>query len=70
MFIGAIGVFIGLVSSQFGVDGNVGMFIGLILIICSFLWHVLFVRCPHCGFHFHVRLPITEHCPNCGEKIH
>lgn len=51
--------------------GNVNavMWIGLILMIGSLLWHSLFVRCPHCGSPFRLRGGIPKHCPECGKYI-
>lgn len=63
------GAFVGLVSSQFTVNVNIGMIVGFILIILSFVWQMVFLKCPHCGHHFHLRQPVTPHCPICGEKI-
>ena len=48
---------------------NAGMWIGLILTAASILWHVLFVRCPHCGSPFRLRGGIPRHCPECGKYI-
>lgn len=48
---------------------NIGMLAGLILMICSILWHLIFVRCPHCGSPFHLRGGIPKHCPDCGKYI-
>ena len=48
---------------------NAGMIIGLILIIAGILWHLLFVRCPHCGSPFRLRGGIPRHCPECGKYI-
>ena len=65
------GLLIGLVSSQFSqsIAGTVGMVAGFILILASFAWQILFVKCPHCGFHFHLKRPLSNHCPDCGEKL-
>lgn len=67
----ALGIFIGLVSSQFSASiiGSIGMIIGFILVILGFAWQILFLKCPHCGYGFHLKRPIANHCPNCGEKI-
>ena len=64
-----VGGFIGLVSSQFNVYVNIGMIVGFVLIIFSFVWQIIFLKCPHCGYRFHLRRPVSSHCPNCGEKI-
>ena len=48
---------------------NAGMWIGLILMAGSILWHLLFVRCPHCGSPFRLQGGIPKHCPECGKYI-
>jgi len=60
------GIIIGLVGSQFSMVGSI---IGLILMITGFVWHFLFLRCPHCRHSFHVRQPIPKYCPNCGKQV-
>ena len=65
----AVGVVIGLTSSQFSEDVNFGMMIGFGLMIVVFVWQILFLKCPHCGYHFHLRRPLSNYCPDCGEKI-
>ena len=64
-----VGGLIGFVSSQFSADVNIGVIAGFFLIILSFAWQFTFLKCPHCGYHFHLRRPVSSHCPNCGEKI-
>lgn len=61
------GIFIGAVSSQF--DFTIGTIIGFVLMIGSFVWHGVFLRCPHCGHHFHFRQAIPKFCPNCGKQV-
>ena len=65
------GCIIGLISSQFSQDDsmNIGMAVGLLLIVGAVVWHILLLRCPHCDQHFHIRQAIPKHCPNCGSKI-
>ena len=48
---------------------NTGMWLGFILMAASILWHVLFIRCPHCGSPFQLRGGIPKHCPECGKYI-
>lgn len=66
-----VGLFIGLVCSQFSqyALGVVGMILGFGLILLSFAWQLVFVKCPRCGHGFHLRRPLSKHCPECGEKI-
>ena len=65
------GCIIGLISGEFGRDDslNIGMILGLALIIGAFVWHALLLRCPHCDYHFPFKQPIPKHCPDCGGKI-
>lgn len=67
----ALGTFIGLMSSQFSVSvvGSIGMIIGIVLIVGAFTWQILFLKCPRCGFRFHMKRPLSNHCPDCGERI-
>ena len=46
-----------------------GMILGLILILIGIIWHILFVRCPHCGNHLSLRRAIPKCCPWCGKRI-
>ena len=65
-----LGVIITLIAQASGrKDVNAGMIVGLILIISGMVWHVLFVRCPHCGSILRLRGGIPKHCPNCGKYI-
>ena len=66
-----IGVFVGLVCSQFSESmmGSIGMNIGFILLIFGFIWGILFLKCPHCGCRFHLKRPLSSYCPDCGKKI-
>ena len=65
---------VGLVLAQIGRpaarDGMNGLlWTGLILMICGMIWHILFIRCPHCGSTFRLRGSIPKHCPECGRYI-
>ena len=65
-----IGVIVVLVSRSFSRnDMNAGMVTGLILILAGILWHILFVRCPHCGSHFSLKRALPKYCPWCGKYI-
>lgn len=65
------GIFITLISYPSSQRGslNIGILAGLVLMFSSILWHILFVRCPHCGSHFQLRGGIPKFCPYCGKVI-
>ena len=64
-----LGAIIALISIQFTPEMNIGTIIGFILIITGFVWHFLFVKCPHCHCPFNLRAPLPTFCPNCGERV-
>ena len=64
------GCTIGLIGAQFGSgDFNVGMVLGLILLFGGITWHIVFMRCPHCGHHLNPRTGLSNFCPDCGKKL-
>ena len=66
----ASGCLIGWISTEFSTgELNIGMALGLILLIGGILWHILLVRCPHCGRHMNPRAGIPNFCPECGKKL-
>lgn len=65
--IGVILVLMAQASSQN--DMTAGVILGLVLIIIGMIWHILFVRCPHCGNHLSLRRMIPRYCPWCGKQI-
>ena len=60
---------VSMISIQFTPEMNIGTMIGFILIITGFVWHFLFVKCPHCHCPFNLRAPLPTFCPNCGERV-
>lgn len=42
--------------------------ISIVLIIISFVWMILKVRCPHCGELLSIKLRNIDHCPYCGKN--
>ena len=60
---------LGLVFSQFSSIGNLGMNLCFLTLIGGIAWHIVFVRCPHCGHHFNPRTGISNFCPDCGGKL-
>ena len=38
-------------------------------LIGGIVWHIVFVRCPHCGHHFNPRAAISNFCPECGKQL-
>lgn len=67
MIVGLVIALIARASARFSM--NTGMWIGLILMAASILWHILFVRCPHCGSHFSLKRALPKYCPWCGKYI-
>ena len=63
------GSILGLVFSQFPSVGNWGMNLCFLALLCGIVWHLVFVRCPHCGHHFNPRASISNFCPDCGKKL-
>ena len=63
------GAVIGWISCQFSTDVNIVMILSFIAMIGGILWHIIFVRCPHCGHHFSPRASILTYCPECGKKL-
>ena len=41
----------------------------LVGFIGGIVWHIVFVRCPHCGHLFNYRAAIPNFCPECGKKL-
>lgn len=50
-------------NTVFGIALCATAFIG------GIVWHIIFVRCPHCGHHFNPRATISNFCPECGKKL-
>ena len=63
------GAVIGWVSCQFSDDINIVIVLCFVVMIGGILWHIVFVRCPHCGHHFNPRASISNFCPECGKKL-
>ena len=61
-----LGAIIALISIQFTPEMNIGTMIGFILIITSFVWRFLFVKCPHCHCYFSCGLPFPPSAPIAG----
>ena len=60
---------LGWICSQFSPDLNLGMMLCFLGLIGGIVWHIIFVRCPHCGHSFNPRASISNFCPYCGEKL-
>ena len=66
----SIGLVIALIARPAARDGrNALMWVGLILMLSGMIWHILFIRCPHCGSAFRLRGGIPRYCPECGKYI-
>jgi hypothetical protein len=60
---------LGLVVGVIGVLWNSSSVtvIGAIILVCDFIFHMIFYRCPHCGRHLD-RLT-GNYCRFCGKEI-
>ena len=60
---------LGWVLTQVSAHMNLALVICFIGLIGGIVWHIVFVRCPHCGHHFNPRAAIPNFCPECGKKL-
>lgn len=60
---------IGWICTQIGDGLDFAMVFCFIMVIAGFAWHIIFVKCPHCGHHFGFRQHISTFCPECGRKL-
>ncbi len=60
---------IGWILTQFSERMNFALVICFIGLTGGIVWHIVFVRCPHCGHHFNPRASISNFCPECGKKL-
>ena len=51
-----------------GMAANIGIAGGMLFMLSGSIWHILFLRCPHCGRLFDPRGKIPKYCPECGQK--
>lgn len=60
---------IGLILGLAGVAGGkiIIVTIGIIVMVCSILFRVMFYRCPHCGKF--LDRSTGEYCPYCGKRV-
>ena len=63
------GSILGWICTQFSARLNLLLVICFIGLIGGIVWHIVFVRCPHCGHHFNPRASISNFCPDCGGKL-
>ena len=61
------GSFLCLLFSEFSMD--IAMIISFALVIVGIVWHISFVKCPHCGHCFGFREFVSIYCPECGKKV-
>lgn len=71
MFMGLYFVFRGIFShSETGVSFSINpwaLTLAGILIVGSFVWMMLTVRCPHCHYPLEFQLSAIDICPSCGK---
>ena len=63
------GAVIGWISCQLSTNVNIVMILSFVAMIGGIVWHIVFVRCPHCGHSFSPRASISNYCPECGKKL-
>ena len=63
------GAALGWICSQFSPYLDLTMILCFAVVIGGFVWHIIFVRCPHCGRCFNLRESVSSFCPDCGEKL-
>ena len=68
LILGAIVAAIGCKISEFG-NVHPVVTIGFLIIVLSFVWRILFIKCPHCGSGMYGVRSIGRYCPDCGKKL-
>lgn len=48
---------------------NLWIILGLLMILYGVLYHLLMVRCPHCGRSLAGYRPLPRECPYCHEPL-
>jgi hypothetical protein len=48
-------------------DSDFLVVIGVIVIICDLIFHIIFYRCPHCGRYLDRNT--GDYCPYCGKEV-
>lgn len=48
---------------------NLWVILGLLMILYGVLYHLLMVRCPHCGRSLAGYRPLPRECPYCHEPL-
>ena len=60
---------LGWILTQVSEHMNLALLICFTGLIGGIVWHIVFVRCPHCGHLFNYRAAIPNFCPECGKKL-
>lgn len=45
------------------------IWVGIVVLLASFLYRLLKIKCPHCADKLLGCRVIPKHCPNCGKEL-
>ena len=67
-----IGAALALTGAMTGEEGNISLLLilGGLVMICGIVYHLVAVRCPHCGHSLAGYRPLPEECPKCHTPFH
>ena len=66
--IGVVLILLGGILSE-SLKPHIILWLGIIVFICSIIYRLLFVRCPHCGDLWLGVHSMPEYCPKCGKPV-
>lgn len=66
--IGALFAVVGAMTAQ-EYRINLCLTIGFLVIIGGIIYHLVMVRCPHCGYSLAGYQPLPEECPKCQKAF-
>ena len=45
------------------------LWVGVAVFLSSFVYRILFIKCPHCGSGLYGARVLPKHCPDCGKEL-
>ena len=66
-----IGLILIIIGYQLSPQGSLHLiaWLGIVVVLLSNLWRILFIRCPHCGSGLFGTNAFPDYCPDCGKKL-